>query len=127
MIVSVIALSFFVKGVRADDYRAFHPVGLNSIRDSISMKEIRAYLSEIKKTRPTVALVLSGGGAKGVSHIGVMEYLDSLKIPVDVVMGTSMGGLMGALYALGYTPHQMDSLVRTFDWDVALTDKVPRG
>ena len=126
MIVSVIALSFFVKGVRADDYRAFHPVGLNSIRDSISMKEIRAYLSEIKKTRPTVALVLSGGGAKGVSHIGVMEYLDSLKIPVDVVMGTSMGGLMGALYALGYTPHQMDSLVRTFDWDVALTDKVPR-
>lgn len=94
--------------------------------DSVSMSEFRSYLDSIRKKRPTVALVLSGGGAKGASHIGVIHYLDSLKIPVDVVLGTSMGGLMGALYSLGYSAHEMDSLIRTIDWDMALSDKVPR-
>lgn len=101
--------------------------GIDPQRDSISMIELRHYLDGIRKKRPTVALVLAGGGAKGMSHIGVMEYLDSLEIPVDVVLGTSMGGLMGSLYALGYTPHQMDSLMHAIDWSVALTDKVPRN
>ncbi len=101
--------------------------GIDPQRDSISMSELRHYLDGIRKKRPTVALVLAGGGAKGMSHIGVMEYLDSLEIPVDVVLGTSMGGLMGSLYALGYTPHQMDSLMHAIDWSVALTDKVPRN
>lgn len=101
-------------------------IGVDPEKDSLSMKDLQAYLSKIREKRPTVALVLSGGGAKGVSHIGVIEYLDSLQIPVDVVLGTSMGGLIGSLYSLGYTPEQMDSLVRSFDWDVALTDRVPR-
>ncbi len=59
--------------------------GIDPQRDSISMNELRHYLDGIRKKRPTVALVLAGGGAKGMSHIGVMEYLDSLEIPVDVV------------------------------------------
>lgn len=101
-------------------------IGVDPEKDSLSMKDLQAYLSKIREKRPTVALVLSGGGAKGVSHIGVIEYLDSLQIPVDVVLGTSMGGLIGSLYSLGYSPEQMDSLVRSFDWDVALTDRVPR-
>ena len=101
-------------------------IGVDPEKDSLSMKDLQAYLSKIREKRPTVALVLSGGGAKGVSHIGVIEYLDSLQIPVDVVLGTSMGGLIGSLYSLGYTPEQMDSLVRSFDWDVALTDRIPR-
>ena len=99
---------------------------IDPVADSISMSEFRSYLDSIRKERPTVALVLSGGGAKGASHIGVIHYLDSLKIPVDVVLGTSMGGLVGALYALGYTAHEMDSLIRTIDWNMALSDKVPR-
>lgn len=101
-------------------------IGVDPEKDSLSMKDLQAYLSKIREKRPTVALVLSGGGAKGVSHIGVIEYLDSLQIPVDVVLGTSMGGLIGSLYSLGYSPEQMDSLVRSFDWDVALTDRIPR-
>ena len=99
---------------------------IDPVADSISMSEFRSYLDSIRKERPTVALVLSGGGAKGASHIGVIHYLDSLKIPVDVVLGTSMGGLVGALYALGYTAHEMDSLIRTINWNMALSDKVPR-
>ena len=99
---------------------------IDPVADSISMSEFRSYLDSIRKERPTVALVLSGGGAKGASHIGVIHYLDSLKIPVDVVLGTSMGGLVGALYSLGYTAHEMDSLIRTIDWSMALSDRVPR-
>ena len=99
---------------------------INPAADSVSMAELRAYLDSIRTERPTVALVLSGGGAKGASHIGVIHYLDSLKIPVDVVLGTSMGGLVGALYSLGYTAHEMDSLIRTIDWSMALSDRVPR-
>ena len=70
--------------------------------DSLSMEILREYLDMVREKRPTVALVLSGGGAKGASHIGVIQCLDSLGIPVDVVLGTSMGGLIGSLYSLGY-------------------------
>ena len=94
--------------------------------DSIAVKEMREYMDEIRQYRPTVALVLSGGGAKGASHIGVIYRLEELGIPVDVVLGTSMGGLVGSLYSLGYTPHQMDSIVRNINWGWAFSDKVSR-
>ena len=76
--------------------------------------------------RPTVALVLSGGGAKGAAHVGVIRYLESIGMPVDMVMGTSMGGLVGGIYALGYDAEHLDSLLRNIDWDLALSDRVPR-
>lgn len=61
---------------------------------------------------PRTALVLSGGGAKGIAHIGVLRVLDSLGIRPDLVVGTSMGAVVGALYASGYTGRELDSLVR---------------
>ena len=73
---------------------------------------ISAPLAQAQK----VGLVLSGGGAKGFAHIGVIEILDSLEIPVDVVTGTSMGSIMGALYSLGYTGTQMRTVVNAQDW-----------
>lgn len=90
--------------------------------------KIKAKLDSIRKKehRPTVALVLSGGGAKGAAHVGVIRYLESIGMPVDIVMGTSMGGLVGGIYALGYNSDQMDSLLRSIDWNLALSDKVPR-
>lgn len=94
--------------------------------DSVAIKEMRQYMDEIRQYRPTVALVLSGGGAKGAAHIGVIDRMEELGIPVDVVLGTSMGGLVGSLYSLGYTPHQMDSIVRNINWGWAFSDKVPR-
>ena len=94
--------------------------------DSVAVREMRARMDEIRKYRPTVALVLSGGGAKGAAHIGVIEHIESLGIPVDLVLGTSMGGLIGGLYALGYTTEEMDSLVRNMDWGWAFSDKLSR-
>lgn len=94
--------------------------------DSLAIKEIKARMNKIKKTRPTVAVVLSGGGAKGAAHIGVLKYLESIGIPVDLVTGTSMGGLVGGLYSLGYSAAQLDSLIRKIDWSLAMSDKIPR-
>ena len=96
--------------------------------NDLRVERIRHKLDSIRavRHRPTVALVLSGGGAKGAAHVGVIKYLESIGMPVDVVMGTSMGGLVGGIYALGYKADQLDSLIRNIDWDMALSDKVPR-
>ncbi len=72
------------------------------------------------KKRPTVGLVLSGGGARGFAHIGVLKVLEENRIPVDYVGGASMGGLIGALYALGKTPGEIEQLVGTLNWDTLL-------
>lgn len=99
---------------------------IDSQADSAAIMNMRQRMAEIRKHRPTVALVLSGGGAKGAAHIGVIEHIERLGIPVDVVLGTSMGGLIGSLYSLGYTPVQMDSIIKGIDWNWAFTDKIPR-
>ncbi|MGN0191119.1 MAG: patatin-like phospholipase family protein, partial [Candidatus Cryptobacteroides sp.] len=98
-------------------------------RDSVEVAKMRGRMDSIRTHchRPTVALVLSGGGAKGAAHVGVMHYLDSLKIPVDLVVGTSMGGLMGCMKALGYTSDQIDTLVRQMDWNAMMRDVLPRN
>lgn len=101
--------------------------GIDAAEDSLSVERLKAYLDSIRLNRPAVALVLSGGGAKGAAHIGVIDYLDSLEIPVDIVLGTSMGGLVGGLYSLGYSAADMDSIIRRIDWDMALSDRVPRN
>ena len=82
--------------------------------DSLMFSRMREKMDKIRREqgRPTVALVLSGGGAKGVAHVSIIKYLEEQKIPVDMVLGTSMGGLIGGLYALGYTADELDSLVR---------------
>src|SRR5437016_14576462 len=66
--------------------------------------------------KPHLALVLSGGGARGFAHIGVLEVLDSAKIPVDLVVGTSMGAIIGGLYAAGYTPRELERMAETTNW-----------
>ena len=63
--------------------------------------------------RPVTALVLSGGGAKGLAHVGVLQTLDSLGIRPDMIVGASMGSLVGAMYASGYSAHVIDSLTRS--------------
>ena len=101
---------------------------LNPQDDTLAVRQMRTYLNGIRRTedRPTVALVLSGGGAKGAAHVGVLKYLEENKIPVDVVIGTSMGGLMGGLYSMGYTATELDSLLRVMDWGKILSDDVPK-
>ena len=76
--------------------------------------------------RKKVGLVLSGGGAKGVAHIGVLKVLEEAGIPIDCIVGTSMGSIVGGLYAIGYDACAMDTLVRCQDWPFLLSDKVYR-
>ena len=99
---------------------------VNPKEDSIAVQQMRQRMAEIRKYRPTVALVLSGGGAKGAAHIGVIEYIESLGIPVDMVLGTSMGGLIGGLYALGYSTDDIEELTRNMDWQWVFSDKLSR-
>ena len=93
--------------------------------DSVAFAKVRARMDSIRQYRPTVGLVLAGGGARGLAHLGVIKYMEELGIPVDVVTGTSMGGLVGGLYALGYKHNQLDSLVRAIEWPVMMSDNIP--
>ena len=77
----------------------------------------------VEKSRKRVAVVLSGGGAKGMGHIGVLKVIERAGIPVDIVTGTSMGSIVGGLYALGYNAQLLDSVVRHQDWTTMFTDK----
>ena len=121
----LLILAFFFC-LMAVDSSARTARGIDPRADSIAVANMRARMDEIRQYRPTVALVLSGGGAKGAAHIGVIRYIEELGIPVDMVLGTSMGGLIGGLYSLGYTVEQMDSLVSNMDWNWALSDRLSR-
>ncbi len=93
--------------------------------DSLAFARVRARMDSIRQYRPTVAVVLGGGGARGMAHLGVLKYMEEMGIPVDLIGGTSMGGLVGGLYALGYGEAYLDSLVRAIDWTVMMSDKIP--
>ena len=95
-------------------------------KDEKAVREIRYRMAQIRKTRPTVGLVLSGGGAKGAATIGVLKYLEECEIPVDLVVGTSIGGLLGSLYSLGYDAAYLDTLIHSINWEMALSDKVDK-
>ena len=77
--------------------------------------------------RKRVAVVLSGGGAKGMAHIGVLKVLERAGIPVDIVTGTSMGSIIGGLYAIGYNANALDSLVRVQDWGYVISEAIVRS
>ena len=76
--------------------------------------------------RPKVGVVLSGGGAKGTAHIGALKVMEEAGIPIDIIVGTSMGSIIGGLYAIGYTPGQLDSIFMAQDWTALLSDKSGR-
>lgn len=77
--------------------------------------------------RKKVALVLSGGGAKGAAHVGVLKVVDKMNIPIDYIVGTSIGAIVGGLYATGYSPEQLEDLIKNSNWLELLSDKVPRN
>lgn len=75
-------------------------------------------------SRPRVGVVLSGGGAKGTAHIGALRVIEEAGVPIDIIVGTSMGSIIGGLYAIGYSTEQLDSIVMAQDWNIMLSDKV---
>lgn len=80
----------------------------------------------VEQRGPRVGLVLSGGGAKGLGHISVLKLLEEVNMPVDFIGGTSMGGIVGALYAIGYSASDIEIIVQNEDWDKLLADDVLR-
>jgi NTE family protein len=83
--------------------------------------------NEIQENTPKIGLVLSGGGAKGLAHIGVLKVIDSLGVKIDYIAGTSMGAIIGGLYASGYSGNQLDSIFYEIDFDKLINDDLPRA
>jgi len=78
------------------------------------------------KKRPKIGLVLSGGGARGLTHIGVIKVLEEMNIPVDYIAATSMGSIVGGLYAIDRTPAEMEKIVTSISWASMFSDSPPR-
>ncbi len=74
-----------------------------------------------------LVLVLSGGGARGAAHIGVLKVLEELHIAPDLIVGTSMGSIVGGLYAAGWSPEEIEDLIASMDWNEVFSDDVPRS
>lgn len=94
-------------------------------RVCIALIILFATIGGVQADRKKVAVVMSGGGAKGMAHIGALQVIEKAGIPIDMVVGTSMGAIVGGLYAIGYTPEQMDSIVMAQNWVYLLSDKRP--
>lgn len=94
--------------------------------DAMVIREIRQQLNRVRNAqkRPIVGVVLSGGGAKGAAEVGALKYIEEMGIPIDFVCGTSIGGLVGGFYALGYRAADLEQLFQSQDWSVMLTDRV---
>ncbi len=78
-----------------------------------------------KSPRPKIGLTLSGGGVKGLAHIGILKAIDSAGLKVDYITGTSMGGILGALYAVGYSGNEIEQIVSKIDWDQLFSNQIP--
>lgn len=80
----------------------------------------------IKKKRPKIGLVLSGGGAKGFAYIGMLRVFQEVGLPIDYIGGTSIGSIVGGLYAIGYSPDEIQKMIEGQDWEALVKDDIPR-
>jgi NTE family protein len=78
--------------------------------------QLQTYCQQSIEQRPRVGLVLSGGAARGLAHIGVLKVLEKAGLPIDMVGGTSMGSIVGGLYAAGYSAGEIEKIVLSQDW-----------
>ncbi len=100
-------------------YFGFIILGLISLLSTTLIEPVRA-----QSAKPKIGLVLSGGGAKGIAHVRILQVLDSLGIVPDYIAGTSMGSVVGALYASGYSAHQIDSITRAIHWSSLFSNAI---
>lgn len=99
---------------------------LSLISICLTVFSSKAHTPDSLSCRPKVGLVLSGGGAKGAAHIGVIKYLEEAGIPIDYIAGTSMGSIVGGLYALGYSSDEMLDIISSVDWNKLISNNVDR-
>ncbi|MGE5108436.1 MAG: patatin-like phospholipase family protein [Sphingobacteriales bacterium] len=87
---------------------------------------LAAFSSPLKSqqsSRPKIGIALSGGGAKGLAHIGILKAIDSAGLKVDYITGTSMGSVIGGLYAIGYSADSIEKIIRSINWDLLLSNQ----
>lgn len=89
---------------------------------NICFAQTSQHPATVKKERPKIAVVLAGGGAKGVAHVPALKAIEDAGIPIDLVVGTSMGSIIGAMYCTGYSPDTMRSIIQGSDWVKIITD-----
>lgn len=94
---------------------------------SLAQAQDSKAIVELGHPRPKVALVLAGGGAKGAAHMGVLKALEELKVPVDIVLGTSMGAYVAGLYSTGMSADEVESVIYNVDWSQGYRDRVSRS
>ncbi len=82
-------------------------------------------ISQGQKANPGIGLTLSGGGAKGLAHIGILKAIDSAELNIDYITGTSMGSIVGGLYAAGYSGDSIEQIARRIDWNLLLSNTIP--
>src|ERR1043165_2421487 len=80
--------------------------------------------AQTTNSRPRIGLTLSGGGAKGLAHIGILKAIDSAGLKIDYITGTSMGAIIGSLYAAGYSGDQIEKIAHKIDWDILLSNQL---
>lgn len=112
--------------------KSFLTDNLAYFHDDLPMKKLFLILMILLQmlseaaARPKVGVVLSGGGAKGTAHVGVLKVLERAGIPIDYIVGTSMGAIVGSLYSIGYSPEELDSIMMKQDWKQLLSDQQKR-
>ncbi len=87
---------------------------------------VRAQQAQDPPKRPKIGLALGGGGARGIAHIGVIQALEEMNIPIDYIAGTSMGSIAGGLYACGFTPAEMEAVIKSIKWETLFQDAPDR-
>jgi NTE family protein len=93
---------------------------------AVGAARAQGQVAQSVQTSPRIGLVLSGGGARGAAHVGVLKVLEEYGIPVHAVAGTSMGAIVGGMYAAGWTPVEIEAEMAAIDWPAMLTDRLPR-
>ena len=92
----------------------------------VSAHTATAFAQEVVNDRPRIGLALSGGGARGAAHIGVLKILERERIPIDYIAGTSMGSIVGGMYASGMSLEEIETQLVAVDWDDVFDDKIHR-
>lgn len=92
----------------------------HALTSSTDLEELRETLTTAKSQRKKIGLVLSGGGARGFAHIGVLEWFEENRIPIDSIAGTSMGALVGGMYTMGMKPKEIRAFMKSIDWNKAI-------
>ncbi len=128
----VVLYGWLCQGVAASEFLEdqVHKIGGDSIEIRLDFlhkpKEMISFPLKATTGRPRIGLALSGGGARGLAQIGILKVFEREKIPIDFIAGTSMGGILGGLYAAGYSSVELEKITKDINWTDLLTDTPPR-